>query len=94
MRKSFFYVLAPVLGAVLLAIGFSVTATPYVAYNSYLLEEVQWVWLKADLNADGMLTRDEVWEENAALVAKFDDADRDGNGTLNAGEFEILLMTS
>jgi hypothetical protein len=94
MHKSFLYVLAPVVGALLLSIGFSVTATPNEAANSYGLEEVQWVWLKADLNADGMLTREEVWEENAALVAKFDDADRDGNGTLNAGEFEILLMTS
>ncbi|HYJ19501.1 MAG TPA: hypothetical protein VEW72_10045 [Burkholderiales bacterium] len=94
MHKSFLYVLAPVVGALLLSIGFSVTATPNEAANSYGLEEVQWVWLKADLNADGMLTREEVWEENAALVAKFDDADHDGNGTLNAGEFEILLMTS
>jgi hypothetical protein len=41
-----------------------------------------------------MLTREEVWEEDAALAAKFDDADLDGNGSLNAVEFEILLMTS
>lgn len=93
MRKSW-YVLAPVLGAILLSIGSSVTAKPSVASGNYRLEEVQWVWLKADLNADGMLTREEVWEEDAALAAKFDDADLDGNGTLNAGEFEILLMTS
>lgn len=93
MRKSW-YVLAPVLGAILLSIGSSVTAKPGVASGNYRFEEVQWVWLKADLNADGMLTREEVWEEDAALAAKFDDADLDGNGTLNAGEFEILLMTS
>lgn len=93
MRRSWF-VLAPVLGAILLSIGSSVTATPSVAANTYRLEEVQWVWLKADLDANGMLTREEVWEEDAALAAKFDDADLDGNGTLSAVEFEILLMTS
>ena len=93
MRKSL-YVLAPVLGALLLSIGSSVTATPSAASGTYRFEEVQWVWLKADLNADGMLTRDEVWEEDATLAAKFDDADVDGNGSLSAVEFEILLMTS
>ena len=93
MYKSL-YVLAPVLGAILLSIGSSVTATPNGASGAYRLEEVQWVWLKSDLNADGVLTREEVWEEDAVLAAKFDDADLDGNGTLNAGEFEILLMTS
>lgn len=94
MRKSFSYIIAPVLAAALLSIGSSVTATPSAASNSYLLEEVQWVWLKADLNADGVLSREEVWEEDAALAAKFDEADRDGNGTLSAGEFEVLLMTA
>lgn len=93
MCKSL-YVLAPVLGALLLSIGSSVTATPSATSGTYRIEEVPWIWLKADLNADGMLTRDEVWEEDAMLAAKFDDADFDGNGTLNAGEFEILLMTS
>lgn len=93
MHKSLYF-LAPVLGAILLSIGSSVTATPSIASGNYRLEEVQWVWLKADLNADGMLTREEVWEEDAALAAKFEDADLDGNGSLSAGEFEILLMTS
>ncbi len=93
MRKSL-YVFAPVLGALLLSIGSSVTATPSAAPVTYRFEEVQWVWLKADLNADGMLTQDEVWEEDATLAAKFDDADVDGNGSLSAVEFEILLMTS
>lgn len=93
MRKSL-YVLAPALGALLLSIGSSVTAMPGAASSAYLFEEVQWIWLKADLDADGMLTRDEVREEDATLAAKFDEADLDGSGTLNAGEFEILLMTS
>lgn len=93
MHKSFLYALAPFLGAVLLSIGSSVSATPAPGSN-YLLEEVQWVWLKADLNADGVLSREEVWEEDAALAAKFDEADRDGNGTLSAREFEVLLMTA
>lgn len=93
MGKSL-YVLAPVLGALLLSIGSSVTAMPSATSVNYRLEEVQWVWLKADLNADGMLTRDEVWEEDATLATKFDDADFDGSGALNVGEFEILLMTS
>jgi len=93
MRKSW-YVLAPVLGAILLSLGSSVAATPGIASNNYRLDEVQWVWLKADLNADGVLSREEVWEEDAMLAARFDAADLDGNGTLSAGEFEILLMTS
>jgi len=88
------YILAPVFGAILLSIGSSVTAMPGAAPSAYRFEEVQWIWLKADLNADGMLTREEVWEEDASLAAKFDAADFDGNGTLSAAEFEILLMTS
>lgn len=93
MRKALF-ILVPLLGAILLSSGSAVTATPNPISNSYRLDEVQWVWLKADLNADGVLSRQEVWEEDAMLAAKFDDADLDGNGTLSAGEFEILLISS
>lgn len=87
-------VLAPVVGALLLDIGSAVVAMPSPSDNAYRLEEVQWVWLKTDLNADGKLTRDEVEEEDAALAARFDEADLDGNGTLDAGEFELLLVMS
>jgi hypothetical protein len=87
-------VLAPVVGALSLGIGSVVTAMPSPPDNAYRLEEVQWVWLKSDLDADGRLTRDEVREEDVALVARFDQADLDGNGTLDAGEFELLLVMS
>jgi hypothetical protein len=92
MRKTL--MLAPLLGALLLCLGASVAATPTIATQAYRFDEVQWIWLKADLDANGRLSRQEVWEEDAALAARFDDADLDGNGTLNAGEFEILLMSS
>ena len=88
-------ILAPVLGALFLSLGSSATANHYIASSAaYRLDEVQWVWLKADLDADGRLTREEVWEEDAALAARFDDADLDGDGTLSAGEFEVLLMSA
>ena len=84
----------PVLGAILLSLGSSVTATPQPSSSLYRFEEVQWVWFKADLDADGRLSREEVWEEDAALAARFDEADLDGDGTLSAAEFELLLMAS
>ena len=86
--------LVPVFGAALLSLGTVVTATPSQSTSAYRFEEVQWIWLKADLDADGRLTREEVWEEDAMLAAKFDDADLDGNNALSAAEFELLLMTS
>jgi hypothetical protein len=92
LRKAL--VFAPVVGALLLSLGSSVTATPPAHLQGYRLDEVQWVWIKADLDADGRLIREEVWEEDAALAARFDEADLDGDGTLSAAEFEILLMSS
>lgn len=86
--------LVPVLGAILLTLGSSVTAKPQQGMSHYHFEEVQWIWLKADLDADGRLSREEVWEEDAALAARFDEADLDGDGTLSPREFELLLMTS
>ena len=84
----------PILGVILLSLGASAIATPTPPSASYRFDEVQWIWLKADLNADGRLSREEVWEEDATLAAKFDDADLDGDSSLNAREFELLLMTS
>ncbi|HWA13418.1 MAG TPA: hypothetical protein VHA15_10025 [Burkholderiales bacterium] len=92
MRKTLF--LAPLAGALLLSLGSSVTATPAAGLQGYRLDEVQWIWIKADVDADGRLTREEVRDEDAALAARFDDADLDGDGSLSAGEFEILLMSS
>src|SRR5262249_45437493 len=92
LRKAL--MLAPLAGAMLLSLGSSVTATPATTMQGYRLDEVQWVWLKAELDADGKLTREEVLEEDADLAARFDEADLDGDGTLSAGEFEILLMSS
>jgi hypothetical protein len=93
MRKKMFAIV-PVVGAMLLSIGSVVTATPNQSSSAYRFEEVQWIWLKADLDADGRLTREEVWEEDATLAAKFDGADLDGDNSLSAAEFEFLLMTA
>lgn len=93
MRK-WTYPLVPFLGAILLSLGSSVTAKPQQSTSLYRFEEVQWVWFKADLDADGRLSREEVWEEDAGLASRFDEADLDGDGTLSAAEFELLLMTS
>lgn len=92
MRKTL--LIAPLLGALLLSLGSSVTAKPAAATPGYRFDEVQWIWLKADLDADGKLTRQEVWDEDAGLASRFDEADLDGDGMLSAGEFELLLMSA
>lgn len=92
MRNALLYI-APAIGLLILSLGSAVTATP-VASTAYGLDEIEWIRMKADLNGDRVLSRDEVWEEDASLAARFDDVDLDRDGMLNAGEFELLLISS
>ena len=55
--------------------------------------EVQPIWMKIDLNADGKISREELREEDPRLLSKFDDADLDHDGTLSLRELELLLLS-
>lgn len=51
------------------------------------------MWVKADANSDGFLSRDEVCAEDPAMLREFDNADVNHDGRLGLGEFEILLVS-
>ena len=59
----------------------------------YLPEEARPMWVKADTNRDGYLSRPEVYAEDPQLLAGFDKADVNRDGKLDLGEFEILLIS-
>lgn len=59
----------------------------------YLREEARPMWVKADTNRDGYLSRPEVYAEDPQLLAGFDKADINRDGKLDLGEFEILLIS-
>ncbi len=59
----------------------------------YLREEARPIWVKADTNQDGYLSRDEVCVEDPAMLSGFDSADVNHDGRLDLGEFEILLIS-
>ena len=59
----------------------------------YMREEVRPMWVKADADRDGYLSRPEIYAEDPALLPGFDRADVDHNGKLDLGEFEILLIS-
>ena len=59
----------------------------------YLREEVRPMWIKADTNRDGYLSRPEVCAEDPQLLDGFERADVDKDGRLDLGEFEILLIS-
>jgi hypothetical protein len=59
----------------------------------YLIEEARPMWVKADANSDGFLSRDEVCVEDPAMLREFDNADVNHDGRLDLGEFEILLIS-
>ena len=65
-----------------------VTATPH-----YQPAEVQPIWMKIDLNADGKISRDELREEDPRLLSRFDAADLDHDGVLSLRELEVLLLS-
>ncbi|MGH8730891.1 MAG: hypothetical protein ACREVF_04130 [Burkholderiales bacterium] len=94
MRNTLLYSGAT-LALLLLSLGSAALPTPWVSPRAaaYSLDEIDWIRMKADLNGDGVLSREEILEEDASLLAKFDDADLDHDGTLSPGEFELLLIT-
>ena len=59
----------------------------------YLPEEARPMWVKADTNRDGYLSRPEVYAEDPQLLSGFDKADVNRDGKLDLGEFEILLIS-
>ncbi len=85
-KKRFFL---PALLAIAIASGF---ASPANA-GFYMREEVRPMWIKADTDRDGYLSRPEVCAEDPQLLNGFERADLDKDGKLNLGEFEILLIS-
>ena len=66
---------------------------PLTAAPHYQPSEVQPIWMKIDLNAEGGISRDELREEDPRLLRKFDQADLDHDGTLSLRELELLLLS-
>lgn len=95
MRNALLFT-AAALGLLLLSLGSAALPIPWASAPAaaYSMDEIDWVRMKADLNGDGVLSREEVWEEDTSLLANFDDADLDHDCTLSPGEFELLLITS
>jgi hypothetical protein len=67
--------------------------SPSKAAPHYQPAEVQPIWMKIDLNADGKISREELSEEDPALLSRFDQADLDHDGTLSLRELEVLLLS-
>ena len=59
----------------------------------YSVEEARPMWVKADMDGDGYLSRAEIDAEVPALLPGFDHADINRDGKLDPGEFEILLIS-
>ena len=59
----------------------------------YLQEEVKPMWFKVDLNGDGYVSLEELCAEDPALASGFGKADYNGDGRLEWGEFEVLLIS-
>jgi hypothetical protein len=76
------------------AVSLALAAAAPVSAAGYLLEEVEPMLSKLDIDGDGSIDRYELYLEDPALVAGFDRADLDRDGTLGLREFEILLMSS
>jgi len=72
-----------------LGLGFAQSASA----RFYLREEVRPLWVKADTNRDGYLSRPEVFAEDPVLLRGFNRADVNHDGRLDLGEFEILLIS-
>ena len=61
--------------------------------HHYEPAEVQPIWMKIDMNADGKISRDELREEDPRLLSRFDAADLDHDGVLSLRELEVLLLS-
>jgi hypothetical protein len=77
----------------LVSAGLLANMTPLTAAHHYQPAEIQPIWMKIDLNADGKISRDELREEDPRLLARFDRADLDHDGTLSLSELELLLLS-
>jgi hypothetical protein len=80
-------------GPLLIAIGLVAGVAPLTAAHKYQPAEVQPIWMKIDLNADGKISRDELREEDPRLLGRFDKADLDHDGKLSLRELEVLLLS-
>jgi hypothetical protein len=80
------------LGAVIAAAAAPVAAAaPGDWPQSALKSPAMGAMLRADLDKDGMLSREEVEEYDLTLGRRFIDVDWDQNGKLTLYEFEFLL---
>ena len=83
------------LAACPLLVSFSLLANlaPLAAAHPYQPAEVQPIWIKIDLNADGKISPDELREEDSRLLTRFDRYDLDRDGLLSLRELEVLLLS-
>lgn len=82
----------------LLSLALSASMAPLTAATHglsarYQPTEVKPIWMKIDLDGDGTITREELREEDASLLSRFDQADVDHDGTLSLSELELLLLS-
>ncbi|HEX7952796.1 MAG TPA: hypothetical protein VF523_06965 [Burkholderiales bacterium] len=80
--------------SLLLGLALLADTAPLAAAYRYLPAEVRPIWMKLDVNADGKISRDELREEDPRLLAGFDRADLDHDGTLSLRELELLLLSA
>jgi len=64
------------------------------AGGKYLLDEVEPIWAKLDVDRDGFISNAEIANEDPRLLASFDEADVDKDGYLGLRELEFLLISS
>ena len=74
-----------------MSIGLGLAGPAYAGF--YMREEARPMWIKADTDRDGYLSRPELCAEDPQLLHGFERADVDKDGRLDLGEFEILLIS-
>ncbi len=83
-KRSGLYAIAAALAATVIAVG------PAVG-GGMKPEEVNAMFKKADANADGKVTKDELKAMDPTLAEIFDQADKDKDGRLTNKEFADLF---